>query len=596
MNDAEVIILRAKGTSLIGAPTSTVSSNLHTFDVGAQIDLLSAFHFGARKSTRQFVLPILPGVALPPNSRIQSQLQCLMDQPQLGLSIFGNYVQPNISTDFLASDCLPIEINDFTLPEIYADILMLCPLFRKSCVLQSRLFASTRDNHASVDFFKMITIKNYQIDPQDLQILNKEMLAAFLSAVYCDSFFIARKWLNKILTLSPNFFDDPEIFIDSTFEFLNQTSTTNPEEYIDKLLAAFPTEVKGDDHKHAQIVASLNAGFAWQNYRHGRTKLACKEIATSILYKPSQLTNRGVVSLFIKSRVNHQYSGSQCLPDELIEDIEAKINEPVIKTQKSVSGINSRVYFIYTQEQQYILRLTNTANLRYYKHVMQLIKQHDVPVPTIIAWSEKVGRAFWEEWVLEEFIAGHAYFHSQLTWQQNQIILCEIGAALRALHTIDLTALDSIPVQFFISPETWLPDRFFECFGQSQLSHAIQARINSAYTVLNDACNFIPALCHLDLSPTNILIKDGHLVSIIDWENAHGSDPILDLAYFHYWHADKDILSQLLENYAPQRQKDLKYLVENAMVYVAARMMVMAERTQNVNSNLICERSLPYLV
>ncbi len=86
------------------------------------------------------------------------------------------------------------------------------------------------------------------------------------------------------------------------------------------------------------------------------------------------------------------------------------------------------------------------------------------------------------------------------------------------------------------------------------------------------------------------------MVSIIDWENAHGSDPILDLAYFHYWHADKDILSQLLENYAPQRQKDLKYLVENAMVYVAARMMVMAERTQNVNSNLICERSLPYLV
>jgi len=63
------------------------------------------------------------------------------------------------------------------------------------------------------------------------------------------------------------------------------------------------------------------------------------------------------------------------------------------------------------------------------------------------------------------------------------------------------------------------------------------------------------ALCHNDAHDANVLVENGHISGLLDWENAVAADPILDLAKswaFSDGRSD-DTLAALIQGYGPLR-------------------------------------------
>lgn len=56
-------------------------------------------------------------------------------------------------------------------------------------------------------------------------------------------------------------------------------------------------------------------------------------------------------------------------------------------------------------------------------------------------------------------------------------------------------------------------------------------------------------LLHGDFSPKHLLVKDGKITGIIDFENAKGGDPVRDIAWVNYFYEDSFPLEYLKEGY-----------------------------------------------
>lgn len=59
-----------------------------------------------------------------------------------------------------------------------------------------------------------------------------------------------------------------------------------------------------------------------------------------------------------------------------------------------------------------------------------------------------------------------------------------------------------------------------------------------------------PHLLHGDVSTKHFMVKDDHMVGIIDFESCKGGDPVYDLAWFDYFFGKDIPLEWLKEGYA----------------------------------------------
>jgi aminoglycoside phosphotransferase (APT) family kinase protein len=76
--------------------------------------------------------------------------------------------------------------------------------------------------------------------------------------------------------------------------------------------------------------------------------------------------------------------------------------------------------------------------------------------------------------------------------------------------------------------------------------------IEAASQFLLETYPAVPKLCHGDINSGNVLVSGGHLTALIDWFDLCGCDPAFDVAIFHFWESDEQILSALLEAYTPE--------------------------------------------
>ena len=85
-------------------------------------------------------------------------------------------------------------------------------------------------------------------------------------------------------------------------------------------------------------------------------------------------------------------------------------------------------------------------------------------------------------------------------------------------------------------------------YADSQLVEVPLLRYASAWLRANLACSGRLALCHGDYRIGNFMLRDGVIVGIFDWELAHISDPVEDIAYsgLPLFRGRNPLLSQLL--------------------------------------------------
>lgn len=140
----------------------------------------------------------------------------------------------------------------------------------------------------------------------------------------------------------------------------------------------------------------------------------------------------------------------------------------------------------------------------------------------------------------------------------------EIGALLARLHTIQLDAFGYIGTQGVVEPHESNGAYMRHQFAKKLREHAelggdetLGARIG-AYVAeraqLFDGCA-APSLCHNDCHEGNLIARDGRIVAVVDFQNAVGGDPLLDLAKCAYYtHRDREtVVAALAQGYGPLR-------------------------------------------
>jgi aminoglycoside phosphotransferase (APT) family kinase protein len=178
-----------------------------------------------------------------------------------------------------------------------------------------------------------------------------------------------------------------------------------------------------------------------------------------------------------------------------------------------------------------------------------------VPMPELIALELDRSHLGMPFYVMER-LEGHV----PVQWQPEDPIAFPTDAARRALghefvdvlariHAIDwhgsglagngLSSDDAARAQV----DHW--ERFYV---ESRLIEVPHLRAAISWLHANIATSGRVSLCHGDYRLGNFMIRDGHIVGVFDWELAHVSDPVEDIAYcgLRLFRGRSPLMSQLL--------------------------------------------------
>lgn len=136
----------------------------------------------------------------------------------------------------------------------------------------------------------------------------------------------------------------------------------------------------------------------------------------------------------------------------------------------------------------------------------------------------------------------------------------QVGAILRELHTITFESFGYIETRVTNPASSNL----------AYMRRRIERKVRSGPPELRDplerhfaeheqalaGCE-TAVLCHNDAHDANVLVDDGRITGLVDWENAVAADPILDLAKAHAFSdgSSEETLEALIEGYGPLRRE-----------------------------------------
>jgi aminoglycoside phosphotransferase (APT) family kinase protein len=181
----------------------------------------------------------------------------------------------------------------------------------------------------------------------------------------------------------------------------------------------------------------------------------------------------------------------------------------------------------YDTEQQYRLHAAVIAN-------------SDVPMPRLVALELDRSHLGMPFYVMER-LDGHV----PVQWQPDDPIAFptpesrtavghEFVDVLARIHAIDWRGAGLTDLGDFRDSDAAARaqiDHWERYYADSRLVEVPQLREAIAWLRANIATSGRVALCHGDYRLGNFMLRDGHIVGVFDWELAHVSDPVEDIAY-----------------------------------------------------------------
>jgi thiamine kinase len=142
---------------------------------------------------------------------------------------------------------------------------------------------------------------------------------------------------------------------------------------------------------------------------------------------------------------------------------------------------------------------------------------------------------------------------------RRQTNISRMAGLMRRIHALPMPTPARV-----MSPMKWI-DYYFAAARQSargdpSAAVALRTAATARLAALTELPSANPVVCHSDLHTLN-LIDRGHSLVLLDWEYAHASDPLWDLAG---WSANNDLEDELkhelLTNYAGRPPTRNEYL------------------------------------
>jgi aminoglycoside phosphotransferase (APT) family kinase protein len=259
----------------------------------------------------------------------------------------------------------------------------------------------------------------------------------------------------------------------------------------------------------------------------------------------------------------------QHFPVGLVEEIEAILGRPIRRVQIPETGMWKSAYILSDGQTRWVARIASHPALELLRGLkaQSLAASAGVKVPALIhaAIEESNDRPCL--WTLEAFVKGQSFYPAQLDRETRLTASRDMGDQLSRLHTIEAGAFGPLDATLTGAADTqeasgwhdWLDGRE-ECldrvFSITSLAETGRDIVHEALGRLRDSDPGVPRLCHGDFADDNLIIAEGKLAAIIDWNNVIGCDPAFDLAYGYLWNGDEECFDTLLEAYAEHSGKE----------------------------------------
>lgn len=525
--------------------------------------VVTAQSSGLQASKGTYLLFMRADDVLPPR-KVELQIKQLVAHPKLGLAYFGGQIQVGDATQIIRE----VKLNQPSALTTMEFLLTGCPLIRRECLERAELLRIPQCADADWNPWHQISLADYEIDPQERLILGKEHLTIFLQKLHRGDISGAQRHMIEVVRVSPLLLKEPGAFINAVFDYAKRPDVNDPVAFAQTVLDNLPDRAQGLKRNRRRIIAELSIARSFQSYTLGNMVQVRRSVVAGLRYNLSYLMDKGVVSIFCKSLINQNGKSRFAAHGDrefetlrwVIKDIQETLSQSVDSVEPTVSGTERNTYVIRCGGRPFILRLgirqSGRLALSRVITVVERVRAAGVPAPSIRAYNIPAQGTSEPAWIIEEWIPGYSFIPQDMLWRTALSIATELGQCLRRLHSIETRGFGMISSEHFDAAHQtfaqWLDGQILtKCRTLDILPIEVLSRIETSCQFLRESSQESPRLCHFDLHGWNLLVNKGRLSAIIDWDGVYGCDPVLDIASVHFWSADEQILTALLQGYAP---------------------------------------------
>jgi Ser/Thr protein kinase RdoA (MazF antagonist) len=226
------------------------------------------------------------------------------------------------------------------------------------------------------------------------------------------------------------------------------------------------------------------------------------------------------------------------------------------------SGVLNDNYLVATGKNKYIFRVYNFKNeeqVKFEAEILEFLQRKGFPSPKLLANREnKIISVFNDKpCVVYEFIEGRPIetVSSELMGQ--------IGEAMAKMHNLLKDFKPSV------KKSTWEPEELRKLVAESK-----NEMLNSGFPRVKELMDFVETelakynfsdelpkgITHQDIKPENIIIKDGKIAGIVDFDNSYFGAFLHDITTTIIWtcfennELNKNLLDALLDGYEKERK------------------------------------------
>ncbi len=219
-----------------------------------------------------------------------------------------------------------------------------------------------------------------------------------------------------------------------------------------------------------------------------------------------------------------------------------------IRNAKKISILQGRLNQVFLLDQNYILRTKkihisthdDIGGCLNFKEAVDLLEQKGFSFHPHILLSSgpEDHQSQMHEYLLYQHIKGtplSSVFHT-LSDTHIAHVAKNTAQLMSSLHTISTPQFGFFHGERFPSwidyIEHWLKHQTPYILNNSLLSRDEVIKIQHIFKKNRTCFNINPFVVHLDFRPSNLIVDEKMtVISIIDWDNARGGDPIADVAY-----------------------------------------------------------------
>jgi aminoglycoside phosphotransferase (APT) family kinase protein len=314
-----------------------------------------------------------------------------------------------------------------------------------------------------------------------------------------------------------------------------------------------------------------------------------------------------------RKRKHEQWNTSEALVGEMVEKA---LGSPLASRERIVAGEINEVYSVVTASgQEAIVRIFHGEKGKFEKEhwALERCREAGVPVPEVFLVERIESEDGPLHFCIESKLAGvtmkEALAESESKVEADEL-LRQLGELLAKIHSVETGGFGVLDAhgdgKFHSVPELVAGDwniSFDEVLAALETRPADAALARKGYEILQTEAprysESSPRLAHNDLAPQHILVHEGKISGIIDFESAIGADPMMELARWEAKYGQTYPLEKILEGYGkdslPRDFERSKAFWNIYRAFVSLRYCIRAGKQVGIENSLeIMKKSVAY--